>query len=284
MQHLLLAHLFAFFSFLLLFDRFHSGVDKCFVPSNVLNAQARGRGLRKDQIIQHGLPIRRGFWDTTGDPKKDLKHEDAKTLRKKLGLDLDAPTALIVGGGDGMGNIVSVAKALGEKLGDGVTKTQMVVVCGNNKEAQAELDQMQWNVGVKPKILGFVNNMDEWMTASDVLVTKAGPGTIAEASICGLPCFLFAFLPGQEEGNIPFVEESGFGKYSDEPSVIASTVSMWLASPGMLAEMKQNARKASRPHATLDIARDLGEMVFKAKENQGDKQLVPSATRKRSQT
>jgi hypothetical protein len=52
----------------------------------------------------------------------------------------------------------------------------------------------------------------------------------------------------------------------------------------MLAEMKQNARKASRPHATLDIARDLGEMVFKAKENQGDKQLVPSATRKRSQT
>ena len=40
------------------------------------------------------------------------------------------------------------------------------------------------------------------MKASDVLVTKAGPGTIAEASICGLPCLMFSYLPGQEAGNI----------------------------------------------------------------------------------
>lgn len=48
-----------------------------------------------------------------------------------------------------------------------------------------------------------------------------GSGTIAEASTRGLPVMLFNFLPGQEEGNVPFVIKSGFGDYSKEPAVIA---------------------------------------------------------------
>ena len=70
----------------------------------------------------------------------------------------------------------------------------MVVVCGSNEEAKNQLSGTNFGPGVKVLIQGFVNNMDEWMNASDALVTKAGPGTIAEASICGLPCMLFAFL------------------------------------------------------------------------------------------
>ncbi|GKZ00173.1 hypothetical protein MPSEU_000970500 [Mayamaea pseudoterrestris] len=261
---------------------FHAGVDKCFVPSDALYAQAKGRGLESHQIVQHGLPIRKGFWD--GGVGKNAaaaaKTKDITAIKTKLGLDKHMPTVLIVGGGDGMGNIVAMAKALGEKLGQSDTKTQMVVVCGSNKEAEAELDEVTWGVSVKTYIRGFVNNMDEWMSASDVLVTKAGPGTIAEASICGLPCMLFAFLPGQEEGNIPYVENAGFGKYSGDLPVIAETVNRWLSNPGILAEMKQNAIKAARPQATLDIAKDIGEMVFKTKENRQDKVLVP-VSRKR---
>ena len=70
----------------------------------------------------------------------------------------------------------------------------MVVVCGSNKDAQNKLADKSWGSGVKVFVQGFVNNMDEWMNASDAIVTKAGPGTIAEASICGLPCMLFAYL------------------------------------------------------------------------------------------
>lgn len=71
--------------------------------------------------------------------------------------------------------------------------------------------------------------------------------------------------PGQEEGNVPFVENAGFGKYSGDPNTIANTVSTWLASPEMLSDMKEAALKAARPQATLDIARDLAEMVFATK-------------------
>ena len=52
---------------------------------------------------------------------------------------------------------------------------------------------------------GFVDNMAQWMTACDTIVTKAGPGTIAESLICGLPLLLNGFVPCQEAGNVPFV-------------------------------------------------------------------------------
>jgi len=74
--------------------------------------------------------------------------------------------------------------------------------------------------------------------------------------------------PGQEEGNVPYVEDSGFGTYSGDPKVIADKVSTWLASPDLMQEMKANALKAARPSATLDIAKDLAEMVFEHKKKQ----------------
>jgi 1,2-diacylglycerol 3-beta-galactosyltransferase len=72
--------------------------------------------------------------------------------------------------------------------------------------------------------------------------------------------------PGQEEGNIPFVEDAGFGKYSGDPEVIADTVASWLSSPETLASMREAALAAARPQATLDIARDLAEIVFGTKQ------------------
>jgi 1,2-diacylglycerol 3-beta-galactosyltransferase len=194
-------------------------VDKCFVPSDALNEKARSRGLDPvSQIVQYGLPIRKGFWSNTSGESSSSPSSSAKQrkipffgksktesatsskvkLREELGLETDLPTCLVVGGGDGMGGIVPISSALGKQLGlgndDDSPQYQMVIVCGSNKEAQSTLQTMDWGPGVEVKVQGFVSNMDEWMNAADCLVTKAGPGTIAEASICGLPCMLFAYL------------------------------------------------------------------------------------------
>jgi len=67
---------------------------------------------------------------------------------------------------------------------------------------------------------------------------------------------------------VPYVEDSGFGKFSGDPTVIAETVSSWLASPEKMAEMKRAALMAARPTATLDIAKDLAEMVFATKKGE----------------
>lgn len=173
-------------------------------------------GLDESQIIQYGLPIRKGFWSSSKDRTSSTKDQKPSlfdffkggkntavppesgksTARSELGLERDLPAVLVVGGGDGMGGIVDIACAMGEKLGKDANtpSSQMVVVCGSNKDAQRKLANQSWGSGVKVVVQGFVNNMDEWMNASDAIVTKAGPGTIAEASICGLPCMLFAYL------------------------------------------------------------------------------------------
>lgn len=72
--------------------------------------------------------------------------------------------------------------------------------------------------------------------------------------------------PGQEEGNIPFVEDSGFGKYSSDPKDIAESVTSWLSDPKLLAQMQRCALNSARPQATLDIARDLADMLFEQKQ------------------
>lgn len=199
-------------------------VDKCFVPSDALYNCARDRKVQPEQIVQLGLPIRKGFWASSNDnakksraPNKNIFQEifgggggeqkssnadDAQKskYREELGLMDGLPTVLVVGGGDGMGGIIQQAKALGGQLNEKAGSSsdepayQMVVVCGNNKDAQQTLSGNDWGKGVNVKVNGFVNNMDEWMRASDVIVTKAGPGTIAEASICGLPCMLSSYL------------------------------------------------------------------------------------------
>ena len=207
-------------------------VDKCYVPSDVLYQAALDRQLRPEQIVEYGLPIRKGFWSTEGreedadtdgkagkgkgwlaktfgrgsdngnDNESDGGGKKSKSdLRTELGLVQSVPTVLIVGGGDGMGGIVEQARAVGRKLNADAVNTdadgpafQMVVVCGNNQDAQKQLAADEWGDGVSVDVKGFVYNMDEYMRASDAIVTKAGPGTIAEASICGLPCMLSSYL------------------------------------------------------------------------------------------
>jgi len=85
--------------------------------------------------------------------------------------------------------------------------------------------------------------------------------------------------PGQEEGNVPFVENAGFGKYSGDPNVIADTVCSWLASPETLNSLQNAALKAARPQATIDIAKDVAAIVFEAKEKQSNRELVKVRSR-----
>jgi len=77
--------------------------------------------------------------------------------------------------------------------------------------------------------------------------------------------FFFLRSPGQEAGNVPYVEENGFGTYSGNPTVIAETISSWLETPEKLEMMQKAALTAARPAATLDIAKDIAEYLFERK-------------------
>ena len=98
------------------------------------------------------------------------------------------------------------------------------------------------------------------MAASDCVITKAGPGTIAEALICGLPILLSGFIPGQEAGNVSYVVENGVGAYCDSPDGIAAIVSDW-AGGSEQAQMSARARQLARPRAAYDIVDEIVELL-----------------------
>lgn len=107
--------------------------------------------------------------------------------------------------------------------------------------------------------LGFITNMADYMVASDVLVSKAGPGTIAEAAAVGLPVMITSFLPGQEAGNVDIVLDGEFGAFSQKPRIIANTVSSWLKDDNddILDRMSRRSREAGNPQAASDIIQDI---------------------------
>jgi 1,2-diacylglycerol 3-beta-galactosyltransferase len=224
----------------------------CFVPSDAVEEIALKNGISPDKITQRGLPIRPKFWTR--------KSAYAKySYRKGLGLSKKDRTVLLMGGGDGVGGLEKIATEVANRLGKSSKKSQVVVICGNNQKIQNYLNAKVWPQNVKMHIKGFCNNIDEYMAASDCLVTKAGPGTIAEAMTNGLPMILSSFLPGQEAGNVPYVVEGGFGKYTgNKPKIIGDEVYKLFKNEQQLHEMSQKAKALARPDATVTIAKDIG--------------------------
>ncbi|KAI3473008.1 hypothetical protein Pfo_030091 [Paulownia fortunei] len=233
---------------------FHKLVTRCYCPSEEVAKRALRAGLQRSQIKVYGLPVRPSFVKPVR-PKYEL--------RKELGMDEHLPAVLLMGGGEGMGPIEATARALGDALYDethGQPFGQVLVICGRNKKLANKLQSINWKIPVEVK--GFVTKMEECMGACDCIITKAGPGTIAEAMIRGLPIILNDYIAGQEAGNVPYVVQNGCGKFSKSPKEIANIVSQWFGpKQDELIVMSQNALRLARPDAVFKIVHDLHELV-----------------------
>jgi len=115
--------------------------------------------------------------------------------------------------------------------------------------------------------LGFITKMAEYMVAADVLVSKAGPGTIAEAASLSLPVMLTSFLPGQEEGNVDYVIEGGFGAFvsDSDPQGISEEVVSWLVDSQRIEELSRNAKARGAPDAAAEIVDAIGQSALRWK-------------------
>lgn len=116
--------------------------------------------------------------------------------------------------------------------------------------------------------LGFVTRMAEYMVAADILVSKAGPGTISEAAALSLPVLLTSYLPGQEEGNVDYVIDGRFGAFvsDSDPNGVAEVVVSWLTDEDKLATLSNAAKEKGAPHAARDIVKAIGDSTLKWRE------------------
>ena len=258
------------------------------VPTEKMKEAALAAGIVPDAVDVMGLPLRQGFWhvDTSPSNKRQVRHA--------LGLGQDArKVVLVIGGGDGMGKLHDMVRSLVGRCTASGLRTQIVVVCGRNSALQQRLKDETWPKGcvleagfaggddaagasqagadsisapcdaaatetqacaVLVRVLGFVDNVEEYMLGADLCVSKAGPGCISEAAACALPILLFDFLPGQEEENITVVKQRGMGGYEDTTDKAAELAATWLADEEELARMSAAAKAAASPTAAISIA------------------------------
>ncbi|XVE98419.1 hypothetical protein REPUB_Repub03eG0104900 [Reevesia pubescens] len=236
------------------YAKFHPRVNRCYCPSTEVAKRALYDGLEESQIKVFGLPIRPSF------ARAVLSKDD---LRKELEMDPDLPAVLLMGGGEGMGPVKKTAKALDESLYDKDQRKpigQLIIICGRNKTLASTLESEEWNIPVK--VRGFETQMEKWMGACDCIITKAGPGTIAEALIRGLPIVLNDYIPGQEKGNVPYVVDNGAGVFTRSPKETARIVAEWFSTKtDDLKRMSENALRLAQPEAVFDIVKDIHELA-----------------------
>jgi 1,2-diacylglycerol 3-beta-galactosyltransferase len=225
---------------------FDKRADLILVPTRMARDSALENHMLPEKVRVAGQPI------SLRHCKKDC---DKVSLRNKHGWRKDKFTVLLVGGGEGMGPLEETALAID---GSGLD-INLVIVTGRNAKLKTKLKGHSWE---NPTYTyGFVHDMPGFMQASDVIVTKAGPGTIAEALVAGLPIILYAKLPGQEDGNVSYVENRGVGVWAPEPMNVVRTLTRWYCHPLELGKIVEKCISAARPDASIRIAQALGDMV-----------------------
>ena len=181
---------------------------------------------------------------TTGIPTdaKFLMKPDLMALKQKLGLQDKKMTILIATGSFGMGPIEELMKVLEDY--------QLLIVCGHNKNLY---ERLKPRAPKDTHVFGLVDNMDELMAVAQVMVTKPGGLSIAEALVKRLPMIFFSAIPGQETNNIKVLCSYEASQGESSLSQIAQTIHSWNTNPKNLEALRLRLNELSKPNAVADI-------------------------------
>lgn len=200
-------------------------VDAIVVPAREVYERALERGVPRERIFFLGHPVH---------PKFEAPLESKAELRATLGLPTGVTVALLMAGGEGGGKLLPTTLALARS---GLA-LHLVVVTGRNTALRTKLEELAPSLQAPMTVLGYVNNVPSLMRAADLLVTKAGPGTLAEASVAEVPVVVYDFIPGQERGNLEYVRTNGIGVVALSTAEVVRSVARIVHNQERLATMR----------------------------------------------
>ena len=230
----------------------HPEVDLFVSYPGEVAAQIRSLGVPPEKILECGVVV---------DPAFNLC-SDRSALRTRLRLQDDLPMFLVNFGGSGKSKPREVVSEL-QKVQQ---PFQVVFISRRDESLRKEL--LRLTVGrAHSRVLGWVDNMHEWMAAADILVSRAGGGIVAESLNCGLPILVFDAPPGNERRICQMIEEcwhTGYGVM--RPGELAARIDLLLAEAEELAQLRSNARR----HAYPDASRIAAEAILNLRKEPDD--------------
>jgi processive 1,2-diacylglycerol beta-glucosyltransferase len=213
-----------------------NGVDTYLVASEYTKKRLVSLGVDPARIVVTGIPV----------DEKFIQPRDKKETRRKLGLDPDKFTVLLSTSSFGFGPIEELAELLKD--------LQLIIIAGNNKTL---FDRLSSRGRPLHKICRFVDNMEEMIAASDIMITKPGGLSIVEALANHVPLIFFSAIPGQEAGNVRVLAEHGIGLSDKSLKEIAAEIKALAASPEKLAAAGEATKALARPDSVEQIIRQL---------------------------
>lgn len=169
---------------------------------------------------------------------------------RREGLDPDKPTLLLMAGSFGVTGILEIYK----NIAQGNPELQMIVITGRNGRLLEKLDELVEELGARSrtKLLFFVNNVEDYMHISDLIVTKPGGLTISESLACHLPMAIYNAYPGQEQYNVNFLLQQKAAIAVTEENA-SEEITKLLHDTAKLNEMRENCKRLARPKAAQDL-------------------------------
>ncbi len=198
-------------------------------------------GIHEEKIKILGIPI---------DPLFS-KSKDKDMLIDDLGIERGLFTVLIGSGGFGVGPIIGLVKSF-----KGITiPVQLLVVCGKNEPLRMEVESLQGYVGLPIKAYGYIDNMDELMELSDVIITKTGGMISSESLSKNLPLIAIAPIPGQETRNFNVLSQSGVALGAKDVKDAPGIVTSLYKDKGLTKDLEERIKFVRKPDAAYSIAR-----------------------------
>lgn len=227
--------------------------DEIIASSPLAKEKLVCKGVAPDKVSIFGYPLGLAFLDQT------LTKAEA---RAQLKLEPDSLTVLQSAGGEGIGGQLEgfVKAALDADL-----DMQYIVACGRNEKLHAHLSNLAAHHKGKLRLLpqGFVSNMQDWITASDLVLGKAGAATTFEALALKRPIFHTSYAAYNERTNIDYCVAAGIGRYVDKPADLVALLRPLVKDNSELLELSQKIASLAIQPGTLAIAQHLVESYLR---------------------
>jgi 1,2-diacylglycerol 3-beta-galactosyltransferase len=201
------------------------GVDHYMVPTLDVKRDCVRFGVAPTKIDVVGFPVREEFL------RKDELNKRMLVIGS-MGLDPCKFTILFMVGAEGSPRSLLFIKHLLRTNID----AQMIIICGRDDDLFLKINSIRSRM--KFKALGFVRDVAALMRCTDLLVTKAGASTLAEAFAVGIPVIVNDVVPGQEVGNVRFAAGRGAVWVAESPQRLGGLIGEAIRSPDKCAALR----------------------------------------------
>ena len=221
--------------------------EQYFVALDETRAHMEALGIPPEKLTVSGIPIDPLF----------AEHKDKAAMRAKHGLAPDLTTILVSAGGFGVGPMEQLLESLRRMR----HPAQVVALCGKNEDLKKKIERQPSSGHVIIRPVGFTTEMDEYMSAADIVLGKPGGLTTCEALAKGLVFVIVNPIPGQEERNSDHLLEEGVAIRCNNLPVLGYKLDRLLDDPQRFAAMRANSLRFARPHAAREIVEKLLELT-----------------------